>query len=64
MVDITKCKGENKEFVCPIRKNCYRFTSIPDEYRQSYFVNLPYNKKEGKCENFWEDIRNESKNSN
>lgn len=32
MPDITMCA--NKE--CPLKDSCYRFTAIPNNYRQSY----------------------------
>lgn len=38
MVDYTKCKGEH----CPLKTNCYRFTSSEDEYWQSWFALPPY----------------------
>lgn len=46
-MDITMCKGG----VCPIRKNCYRFTAKPSE-RQSYFMEIPYHS--GECAYFIE----------
>ena len=47
MTDITKCEGTG----CPIKENCYRYTSKPNEYRQSYFVEVPY--KDDECDHFW-----------
>lgn len=54
--DITKCSGEN----CPIKEKCYRFTTQSNEFRQSYFVEIPgkwqddvLNKKVWECEMFW-----------
>lgn len=32
MPDIALCTNET----CPLKDNCYRYTAIPDEYRQSY----------------------------
>ncbi len=46
-LDIAKCKGVG----CDIKLNCYRFTSEPNFYRQSYFVESPI--KDGKCDLFW-----------
>ena len=47
MPDITKCNGEG----CPIKEKCYRYTSEPSEYYQSYFTNAPI--KDNKCEYYW-----------
>jgi hypothetical protein len=49
MPDITMCEGTG----CPAKDNCYRHTAKPSEYRQSYFVNPPYNKQENKCDHYW-----------
>ena len=46
MPDITMCQGKD----CPLKETCYRYTATPSEYRQSYFVNPPYNKEENKCD--------------
>jgi len=54
MVDITKCGGFN----CPIKTDCYRFTS-PKGFWQSWFAVRPgeYRKIDGKdvfsCSMFW-----------
>lgn len=45
MPDIAMCKGDN----CPLKRTCYRFTAKPSEYLQSYFLNVPYDEKEGTC---------------
>lgn len=47
MPDITMCLGRD----CPKKTICYRFTALPTEYRQSYFVGVPY-KGEG-CTYYW-----------
>lgn len=47
MPDITKCKGDG----CPLKDKCWRYTSQPSEYRQSWFVESPY--REEKCEHYW-----------
>ena len=47
MPDITMCKGTN----CPKKNECYRFLATPSEYRQSYFIDPPYEKD--KCDEFW-----------
>jgi hypothetical protein len=51
MADITMCDGTD----CPIKDQCDRFTSKPNEHRQSYFVNVPGKHYDGKfsCEMFW-----------
>lgn len=43
MPDITMCNGDN----CPLKETCYRFTATPDEFRQTYFTDAPYNR--GEC---------------
>jgi len=53
MPDITKCEGKD----CPIKETCYRFTSPDSEYRQSYFMKIPYNHTSKICDYFmtvWE----------
>lgn len=35
---------------CPIKKDCYRFTAIPNKYMQSVSLNSPYDKDKKKCE--------------
>lgn len=49
VADITMCKGEG----CKKKDKCLRHTAKANEYRQSYFVILPINKKNNKCEYFW-----------
>lgn len=49
MPDITMCEGKD----CPLKENCYRFKAEPSEYRQSYFVEIPYNKEKKDCESLW-----------
>jgi len=51
MPDIAKCTGGD----CPIKNKCYRFTLKPNEFRQSYFVSLPFKKVGDKvsCEMYW-----------
>lgn len=48
MADITMCMGSG----CRARNHCYRFTATPDEYRQSWFVQVPGNNKQ--CEYYYE----------
>ena len=60
MADITMCTGDG----CPLKENCYRFTSIASEYRHSYFFTPPFDGKT--CEMYWgkqsESIYNQLKN--
>ena len=37
MPDITKCAGRQ----CELKETCYRYTSEPSKYRQSYFTSPP-----------------------
>ncbi len=48
MADIAMCNGIG----CPVKEQCHRHTAIPNEYRQSYFVDPPL-KDEGRCDYFW-----------
>ena len=48
MPDITMCKGEG----CPFKESCYRHKAEPSPYRQSYFVETPY--EGGECVHFLE----------
>ena len=52
MADITKCHGD----MCSKKDQCYRYTAVSNEYRQSYFMNTPI-KDDGTCEHFWKDER-------
>lgn len=52
MADITKCQGIG----CPSKEECYRFKAEENSFRQSYFVNAPYELKESGdviCKYFW-----------
>ena len=53
MPDITMCEGSE----CPIKHLCYRHTAIPSEYRQSYFLAVPFKQTpEGvSCRHFWDN---------
>ena len=42
------CKGED----CKLKESCYRFTAIPNEYSQSYFIVVPIDKN-GYCDEYW-----------
>lgn len=47
MPDITMCKGEG----CPIKNHCYRYTTKPSEFMQSYFKESPWDGE--RCEMVW-----------
>jgi hypothetical protein len=49
MADITMCKGTD----CPMKANCHRYTATPNEWRQSYFIEVPWDKAKGDCEHSW-----------
>lgn len=49
MADITMCKSKD----CPLKEKCYRFLAVANEYRQSYFVESPFDKELNKCEHYW-----------
>lgn len=46
------CEGTN----CPLKEECYRFTANKNELYQSYFVEVPYDKKQNKCEYYWRQV--------
>jgi hypothetical protein len=46
MLDITKCSNEN----CPQKETCWRWTSPPDKYWQSYSL---FEFDDG-CEFYWD----------
>jgi hypothetical protein len=51
--DITMCTGGE----CPFKTMCHRYTIIPNELRQSYFVEPPFIivKSKPSCTFFWGD---------
>lgn len=53
MSDISKCKGTD----CTVKKKCYRYTAKEDKFWQSYFMEVPGKKVNGKteCEYFWDN---------
>jgi len=57
MADITMCKGKD----CPLKKTCYRYKASPNRMQQSYFVEVPFNKKEETnefvCEYYWKYVK-------
>lgn len=48
MPDISMCPGNN----CPKKEECYRFTAIPNEPWQAYFIANP-DPDGAACEFFW-----------
>lgn len=46
MADIAMCKNNQ----CQKRFECYRFTAVPNSYKQSYFCPTI---KDGICDSFW-----------
>ena len=48
-MDGTMCSGKN----CPLSNTCYRFTAKANKFRQSYFVEPPYNKELNECDHYW-----------
>ena len=51
MADITMCKVKD----CPLKEGCYRFKAEPSKYRQSYFIGIPFDKKNKKCDMYWKN---------
>ena len=48
MSDITMCKGVD----CPLKESCYRYKTKANPYRQSYFIETPYNKETNACDHY------------
>lgn len=61
MADITKCFGDKYGASCPLKESCYRFKA-PSSDRQSYFMNIPYDKKQKKCNHYWK-IKTDERNN-
>ena len=59
MADISMCKGEvtfrnlKDKFICPLRENCYRYKAKPNEFRQTYLAEVPYDFVNKSCPLFW-----------
>jgi len=51
MPDITMCEGQD----CPLKESCYRYTATPSEFRQSYFIDPPYNEEKKECDHYWKN---------
>ena len=58
MADVTMCSG----IECPIKEKCLRYTSEPNEFRQSYFYETPL--KDGICDKYLSDKINEKQTQN
>lgn len=52
MADITMCKGTT----CPVKESCYRFTAPINDWRQSFFIEVPI-KEDKTCDKYWKDER-------
>jgi hypothetical protein len=61
MPDIAMCKGEGRphsndkdktSVVCPKRETCLRFKATPSEFRQVYFLGIPYDPGRNECQHF------------
>ena len=48
MADITMCNGGN----CNLKFTCYRYKATPNEFRQSYFIEVPF--KNNECNEYLE----------
>jgi len=48
MADISMCYGDG----CSLKAECYRYTAPVNEYRQAYFVYVPYDHDNKGCEYF------------
>jgi len=46
---MSMCKGTN----CPLKETCYRYTAIANEFRQSYFFDVPFDEEKEKCDYYW-----------
>lgn len=55
MADISMCSGQG----CPLRNKCYRHKAPKSEY-QSWFMTVPYNKKQRKCEYFINNMNDDN----
>ena len=55
MADITKCDGTKGNKTCPLKDTCYRHTAKPNEFWQSYFVEIPLDFEKNVCQYYWND---------
>ena len=51
MADITMCSGKD----CPLKEKCYRFKATANEFRQSYFCEIPFDVEDESCKYFSEE---------
>jgi hypothetical protein len=57
MPTLTKCSGKK----CSIKEKCFRYTSVPKHFNQSYFPEVPL-KENGTCDYFLQvDIKIKAK---
>ena len=56
MPDITMCNGIG----CEAKETCYRYKAIPNEHRQSYFLEPPI--KNNGCEYYYFNVINKACN--
>ena len=66
MPDISMCANHT----CPLRKDCYRYTAIPNPYRQIYedfkpdLTKMKLDQEPNViCEHFWWNTEHQSKNN-
>lgn len=57
MADIIMCNVEE----CPLKEKCFRFTAYPNQFRQSFFKDVPYNKEKENYDNYWNNKECENK---
>lgn len=50
MSDIMMCDDNH----CPHNKTCYRYLADPNEYRQAWFSESPYNRETDNCPYYWD----------
>ena len=55
MADICMCKGDD----FPLKKTCYRVLAPQNEFRQSWFTEIPYNHEEKSCD-FYMEVKDKS----
>ena len=61
MPDIAMCNGEGKPHSsdkdstsvdCPKKETCFRYKATPSEFRQTYFLGIPYDPITKECKHF------------
>jgi hypothetical protein len=48
-MEITKCKGKDKDVDCPFKENCFRYRAIPEPSYQIWLMDVPYDKESDSC---------------